>query len=270
MRHLLTFTCLIPAFMSATSLAATNQPCDVTAYGSFPGGQSFYGSFIEDGLGDFRLDWRHSTPGFEFEASETDPDSVSCNINGEINADVIGAGTATVNGVPGYSYTIFLEDNRAAPDSLIVSASIVREPTRRTEGIAIFDPPRAVTIPAAIDVTYGASGPGWTKLHLDDVTCRYRGIGTSYAFQRCTGPDGSDYSAGDTLDVASVRLRIQSADNSFDMTSVAAELGTGAPAPGEPDVYTIEVFNPMGGSDYFFSGPVENGDITIALLPPVP
>ena len=270
MRYSCSRLCLFIPLISATSFAATNVPCDVTAGGLFPAGESFSGSFLEDGMGDFSLDWRHSAPGFEFEASETNPDSTSCNINGEINADIVGAGTATVNGMPGYSYIIFLEDNRPAPDSLLVMASIVREPTRRSEGMIMFEPARAVMIPAAIDVTHGASGPGWTKLHLDDITCRYRGIGTSYAFQRCTGPGGNDYAAGDALFVSSVRLRIQSSDNAFDMTSVVAELGAGAPAPGEPDFYTIEVFEPMGASIYFFSGSVENGDVAITVLPGAP
>lgn len=246
--------------------AHSNVPCNVNASGFFAGGETFSGSFIEDGMGVFDLDWRHSAPSIEFEASETDPDSVSCNINSDINADVIGYGTAAVNGVSGYSYVLYLEDNRPAPQHLILSASIVRTPTRRTEGLAIFDPPQPVPIPASLEVTYGASGPGWTKLHLDDVTCRYRGAGISYTLERCTGPGASEYSAGDFINAANVRLRIQSADSAYEMTSVDAVIGYGDPAMGSPDYYAIEMFNPDNESIYAFSGTVENGDISINAL----
>lgn len=258
------------AVLSGPAGAATMVPCEISAYGNVTGGVSFSGSLTDDGI-DFLFDWRHSAPGVEFETAAADPDTASCNIDPvSNNADILGTNTATFNGEPAYSYLIYVEDNRDAPDAVILTSSIVRAPTRRSDGVAMFDPARAVRIPADIAVTTGASAMGWTRLHLDDITCRYRGTGSTYAFERCSDPLDSGYAPGDIFAVESARLRIQNADPRFEMTSVEVNIGTGAPAPGAPDFYEISVYDQNGAVIYNYASDVILGDIAITPLPSSP
>ena len=247
---------ILALFMSVQVHAVPSPfPCDVTAYGNFPDGESFTGNFIDDGT-DFIVHWEHHAPGMDFVTDFADPSS-SCMANGEINADIWGTGN--VNGVSGYTYFIHLVDNRPLSDTLL-TASIVRTPTVHNEGVAAFDPPRTVSIPAMIPVTEGASGMGWVKLHLDDVICRYSGTGSAYAFQRCTNPGGSDYSPGALLDVSNARLRLLSADSGFEITTIRIDIGT--VVPGDPDRYSIDIIGP-GSFSYSFNGNINDGDINI-------
>jgi hypothetical protein len=258
---------IVILLVSNSIVASTNVPCDVTASGMFPGGESFSGSAQDDGIVEL-FDWRHSAPGLEFEVTPADLTDVTCNINGAINADFIGSYTATVNGVSGYSFLIYIEDNRGPPDSFILSASIERTPTRRSEGIATFDPPRTIMIPDEIPVTAGASSMGRVKLHLDDVICRYSGTGSSYVFENCTDPLESGYTPGTLLNVSDARLRLLSSSPDYDTTIISVDIGTGAPAPGTADVYFIEIFDPSDALFYSFSGNLEDGDIVIEPLSP--
>jgi hypothetical protein len=268
--------CLVATipFTSAFAEVFTLQYCEVSASGSMPEytPAAFDGSFTDDGV-DFLFDWTHSYPGGEFEAVTADPVNTYCRLNGLISAEAVGSGT--FNGLPGYYYSLRIEDNRAAPSRIVLSASITTSPTRRSEGVTTFGAPTPVIIPFEIPVTGGASGPGWTRLHLDEViTCRYRGMGSSYAFERCTGAGGSDYVAGDTVDVTTARLRIQTADHSYDLTTVEAELGLIADTLNAPDQYGISLFDPDGVLFYDASAPILDGDIAITLLggkpPPTP
>ena len=132
----------------------------------------------------------------------------------------------------------------------------------------VSDPRRGDTLETHPCV--GASGSGWTKLHLDGATCRYRGSGPSYVFQRCTGPSASDLVPGTILEVNNLKLRIQQADVTHEVTTVRVELGTTTPAPGEPDQYSISIFDPDGALVLGFAGPIEIGDISIMPLGPKP
>jgi hypothetical protein len=257
---------------SGNVMAFTISDCEVTASGVFSTGEMFDGNASDD-TGVQSIDWTHSVSiggtDFVFEIMAANPDGgindgIVCRKNGQVSAIFQGAGMATVNGVGGYSFQIDIADNRPAPDSVVLAASISRTPVRRIEGIANFDPPRLIVVPSEINVVVGGSGSGKIKLHLDDIICRYSGTGTTYAFVRCTDPLESAYVAGDSFAISNARLRIQQADRSFDLTSVEVDLGTG-PAPGTPDTYLLIISGP-DGFFYPFSGNVIDGDIEIILL----
>jgi hypothetical protein len=262
------------SFTSAFAEVSTLHYCELSASGSMPEytPAAFDGSFTDDGV-DFLFDWTHSYPGGVFEAATADPINTYCRLNGVISAEALGSGT--FNGMPAYYYSLRLEDNRAAPFRIVLTASITTSPTRRSEGVTTFGAPTPVVIPFEIPVTGGASGHGWTRLHLDEViTCRYRGMGSSYAFERCTGPGGTDYVAGDTVDVTAARLRIQTADHSYDLTTIEAELGLIIDTTTAPDRYSISLFDSNGVLFYEASAAIQDGDIAITLLggkpPPTP
>jgi hypothetical protein len=229
------------------------------------------GTVSEDADGNSTIDWMHTADGLVFSALVANPDGgtddgVVCRDNGTISAKIQGTGLATVNDVPGFTYQIEMQDNRDAPDSLVLVASILRLPIRRNEGIADFSPPRTVVVPAEIDVVVGGSDSGWVKLHFDETTCRYRGTGTTYGFVHCTDPLDSGYVAGDRIDINHARLRIMQADKSFELTSVEADIGILDPAPGLPDTYHLIISEP-GGFFYNFNALVEDGDVDINLVP---
>ena len=259
---------LLVLFLASGAFAATNVPCEVTGYGMYPGGESFSGSALDLGA-DEAFDLQHSASGLEFEVTSANPSDISCNIDAvSHNADFLGSSNATVNGVSGYSFLIYIEDNRGPPDTYLLTASIEHSPTRRSDGVAAFDPPREIVIPEEIPVTVGASGMGRIKLHLDDITCRYSGTGTAYVFENCTDPYESGYTPGTMLTITDARLRLLSADSNYDTTVVSVDIGTGATAPGEPDFYQIQVYDAAGAPFYTFSGDVFDGDISIEQVFP--
>jgi len=233
--------------------------CEITAYGDFPSGELFSGNAVSEmATGYVVVNWQHLAPGIEFVTGEAD---AACFRNGEINADISGSGTGTLNGEPGYSFAVHLVDNRPAPSALL-TASIVQSPTVHSDGVAVFDSSETVTIPFAIPVKVGASGNGRAQLQLGDVVCHYGGAGSAYEFQRCTGPRDSGYVPGMTLNVGNARLRLLSADPHYDLTLVRINIG-GLP-PGDPDEYRIDITN--GTSSYSFSGLVIDGDVSIQAL----
>ena len=262
---------------SGSAAAVTIRECAVSGMGQFPTGEMFDGTYSDtDGIE--TIDWTHDAAGASFETTavgndaEDVGDGVICRQNGRLTGTILSHGTGTYNEDPGYSYYLFMEDNRPAPDSVLLVASITYHPTNRNEGIANFGTPRSVVIPAEIAVAVGGSGRGKTRLILNDnVTCTYLGTGTAYAFDRCTDPLDSGYVAGDSIDVSQIRLRIQQADRSFILTSVEVGFGTG-PVPGTPDFYELVIFDPGGVEVYRFIGSVDDGDIAITLLgdSPVP
>jgi len=264
---------------SGSVVAVTIRECEVSGAGVFSTGQMFDGTYSDTG-GVEVIDWTHDAPGVSFVATEVGNDAevgdgVICRQNGRLTGTVLSSGTGTYNGMPGYSYYLYMEDNRGAPDSVPVVASIAYGPTNRNEGMVSFDAPKTVVIPTEIAVTVGGSGRGKTRLILDDdVTCTYLGAGTTYVFDRCTDRHGRGYVAGDSIDVSQIRLRIQQADRSFALTSVEVDFGTG-PLPGSPDSYELVVFTELGGvltDVYRFTGNVIDGDIAVTLLgdSPVP
>lgn len=258
---------------SNSTIAATIQECEVSGGGIFPGGVMFDGAYSDlDGIE--TIDWTHDELDASFVTTAVvknnpgdgfDFDGIVCRQNGRITGTVTSSGTGTFNGVPGYDYYLYMEDNRPAPDSVLVVASITYYPTDRNNGTVSFVAPRTVEIPAEIAVTVGGSGKGKTRLILDGiVTCTYRGTGTSYTFDRCSDPLDSGYLAGDNIDVSQIQLRIQQADREFSQTSVELDFGVG-PAPGTPDFYQLVVF--FGSEEeYRFGGSLVDGDIAVTLL----
>jgi hypothetical protein len=263
-------TCFVALVLPTSAFAevSTLYFCDLSTSGSIYD-EAFDGSFTDHEDGFFLFDWTHSYMGNEFEAVTPHPHSW-CRLNGTISAEF--EGTGTYNGIPGYFYSIRVEDNRDAPDRIVLTASITTSPTRRGEGTATFSAPTPVVIPYEIPVTVGASGPGWTRLHLDEViTCRYRGAGPSYVFERCTSPSGEDYEAGDSIDVSALRLRVQTADHAYDLTTVEADLGVIHDDPTTaPDRYYIGLFDTNGILFHEISGAIFDGDVSITLLGPKP
>jgi len=267
----------VPFLSVNANAAGTFQYCEVSASGTLPSGPTFDGSFTDDGV-DFLADWLHNAPGVSIELTSVamSPPEVgmtTCRTNGVVRALINGY--ATYNGVDGYVIEIEVVDNRAAPTRVTLDASITRRPTRRSEGTITFGEPTTVIVPSEIEVTAGASGHGWTRLHLDEIiTCRYRGNGEAYLFERCTDPLNTGYAPGTSIDVTSARLRVQNADSAFDLTTVTADLGVLIEAPGAADTYQIWIGETRGlvGPPYAYQTfePVIDGDINITILGPKP
>ena len=262
-------------FMCAGSAwgVSTVFECEVTGWANFATGEMFEGSASDlDGVE--MIDWIHNAAGISFEATDDpDPDGIECRLNGTISADFFGTGTATVNRVPGYSYFIEIEDNRGPPDIVMLTASITHRPTHRNDGIVNFESPRTVVIPTEIDVLTGGSGLlGSAFLFFDGIRCKYRGRGETYDFVRCN----SGYVAGDSIETTQAKLRIRWAAWRYPLTVVKTNIGTGTPAPGTADRYSILIAGPAPSEEiiYSFSGSVEDGDIEITMtdpiLPPAP
>jgi hypothetical protein len=216
----------------------------------------------------FTVRWEHTEPGVTFTADVADV--VNCFLNGGIIAVVDGFGTGTLNGVPGYIYTIFAEDRgRAGQPAVTLTASRTSPPTVFADGEATFSPPRLVTIPATIEVTEGNPGNGWTRLYLGDVRCDYRGDGTVYAFERCPGAAG--LGPGATLEVSSARLRVRTPGDGNEAEpaiGVRATIAPATPAVGAPDIYSVTVFDASGNIIYDFGANLEDGqgDIVVNFL----
>jgi len=260
----------VVCLVAGVAYAQTFYECEVSASAVFATGEVMDGYARDDSV-EVLIGWMHDSTDGLFETEEADEPLVPgvCRRNGTVSADFVGTRKATYNEVLEYSYFISIEDNRGPPDSVILVASIMRRPTRRSEGTADFSPPRTVVVPAEIDVIVGGAGTGWTRLHLDEITCHYRGTGTTSELVRCTDPLDTGYVAGNELVISHARLRIQQADRSFDLTSVEVDIGTGLPQAGAPDYYSILIGDPSGAPAYSFTGLVEDGDIAITLGDPI-
>ena len=252
---------LLVIFMYTGSAWALD--CEVTAYENFFAGEMLDGT-ASDLSGTETIHWVHDNDAMDihFETNAVDPDGIMCRRGDDgLNDTFIGTGIATVNGDPGYSFYIYIQDNRGPSDINVASASIDYRPTTRGNFMENYATPRPVVIPAEFDVISGDSGNGKVEFWLDGVKCKYYGTGPTYAYEECDDPG---YGPGDILDVTMVLLRIQQSEW-FVPTVVQADIGTGYP-PGVQDVYQIEIFDSTGASFYSFSGLVENGgDISITL-----
>ena len=250
---------LAPAFAEGVP-----TPCEVTGQASFPGGESFDMNFGTDGTTSL-WDFTHSAPGFEFETVTAPGGEAYCFVNGFISAELFGVGIGTVNGVPGYTYQVLIQDNQPpSPDAVTLTASITHRPTVRNDGLVEFANVRNVVIPASIDVREGSSGNGWTRLFLDEITCNYRGAGSTYDFVRCNDPLDSGYGPGDELNILSARLRVQQSDKSFPTTVVEVDIGASGNGP-NPDTYYLIVLDSAENEVYSFTGLVFDGDIAIDI-----
>jgi hypothetical protein len=249
------------------ALVPVIQDCEVRGSGAFPSGEMFEGSGSTVGS-IFSVAWEHTGPGVEFRADIAD--GVNCFLNGGIIAVIDGYGTGTLNGVPGYFYIIFAEDRRGPGlPALTLSASRTSPPARFLDGEATFDPPREVTIPAALEVTEGNPGNGWTRLYIDDVRCDYQGNGTGYDFVRC--PGRPDLVPGATLEAGSARLRVRTpgdGGNDEPVISVQATLAPFVPAFGSPDIYSLTVYDAEENIIYDFGANLNDGegDIIVNFL----
>jgi hypothetical protein len=183
--------CLISGLLAGTSshvfAAASNLPCEVRADFMMATTTGAVVSLTASDIGGTEwLTWIHSEPGvtYEFDADPSgSADGVSCNQNGDVNADIISEGDFMVNGATGFSGVIFLEDNRQRLDTDIhLCASLAQSPRTQNDGKAAYASPRTVTIPYTLPVLAGSAGTGLAKLQMDDIRCRYRGDGTNYVF----------------------------------------------------------------------------------------
>ena len=120
MKHIIRMAALCAVVFMCSGSAwgvSTIWECEVTGWMNFATGEMFDGSASDlDGVE--MINWVHNAAGITFETVEPDPDGIECRLNGTTSADFIGTGTATVNGDPGYSYFIEVEDNRGPPDSI--------------------------------------------------------------------------------------------------------------------------------------------------------
>lgn len=251
----------------ASALTPVIPDCEVRGSGVFPSGERFEGSASTVGT-IYSIEWEHTGPGVEFRTDVVD--AVNCFLNGGIIAVLDGFGTGTLNGVPGYIYSIFAEDRRELlRPAVTLSASRTSPPTLFQDGEATFDPPRELTIPATVEVTGGLPGNGWTRLYIDDVRCDYQGNGTAYDFVRC--PGRPDLGPGATLAAANARLRVRTPGDGGDDEPVIAVRATLAPAlydSGAPDIYSLTVYDPFGNILYDFGVNMLDGqgDIDVNFL----
>ena len=252
----------------ASAIPIVYQDCSVRGSGAFPGGEMFEGSGRSTVEGIFTVDWEHTAPGIEFRAEIAD--GVHCFLNGGIIAVVDGFGVGTLNGVPGYYYTIFAEDRREPlRPAVTLSASRSGPPALFQDGEATFDPPRELTIPAAVEVTEGVAGNGWTRLYIDDVRCDYQANGGTYDFVRCNGRP--DLVPGATLLAASARLRVRTPGERTDDgrgIEVRAALAPTVYSTGAPDIYSVTVFDATGTIVYDFGANLNDGEGDIIVVWP--
>lgn len=251
----------------ASAIPIVYDDCAVRGSGAFPNGEMFEGSASSTVEGIFRVDWEHTAPGIEFRAEITD--GVNCIVDGGPIAFIDGFGTGVLNGVPGYYYLIFAEDRREPlRPAVTLSASRSGPPALFVDGEATFDPPRELTIPAAVEVTEGSAGHGWTRLYIDDVRCDYQGNGSTFDFVRCSGRP--DLVPGVTLPAASARLRVRSPGERADGERSIAVRATLAPtvySSGAPDMYGMTVFDAFGNIIYDFGANLLDGqgDLIVEL-----
>ncbi len=221
---------------SNPGIAETNLDCEVSAnfMMAYTSG-ALVSVTASDNDGTEWLTWMHSEPGVTYEF-DGDPngaaDGVSCNMDEYPDAHFISEGDIMVNGVAGYSAVIDLEDTRKLQTTdTHICASLAQRPRTQNDGSEVYDPPRTVTIPYVLPVLVGSAGTGLVKLQMDDIRCRYRGDGTNYVFVGCGGPGGVEMFPGEKVDVSQLGLRVQTADRSYPVTSVRAQLGIDSPGP---------------------------------------
>ena len=167
---------------SINAFGQVAQDCTINAESLFHTGEVLNGSG-SDLVGVELVAWTHDAPGFSFEIAGG-PDDIECRQNGTVSADIIGTGTALVNGDPGFSYLTIFEDNRGpeSANEIRLCATLVQSPRTSNEGESSFSTPRTAVIPAVLPVVLGASGRGLARLHLDRMKCIYRGTGANYVF----------------------------------------------------------------------------------------
>jgi hypothetical protein len=210
-------------------------------------------------------------------ASDGPPIEVICRTNGGIVADFYGA--ATLNGEPGYTYSVHVVDNRGPPvgESIVVEASW-QVPGLPHPGVARFTDPHVVRIPEAVRVTVGSARRGPVLLTLDHTLCWYRGNGTAggggdaFEFVRCVGDGGRHLVPGDLLEVTRAALKLLALPccGAGARLEVEAEIGVGFTYPGPlADEYYLLLGDPSGSTIlYSVSGDVasgDGGDVTIVL-----
>ncbi len=172
---------------SSADLVVTSR-CEVAGLGVLPSGDLGAGR-IDGGDTGATGDWLHIsvTEGIVLAT----PDWVLCRINGATLGDF--GGSATMNGVSGFTYRVSVQDRGTPGDRTIVPGTPTVETvtaTQRYRPVSWTDgalPIRAdwarVTIPAELPVTSGVPGRGYAEVvftradTLDTVRCEYRGNG---------------------------------------------------------------------------------------------
>jgi hypothetical protein len=236
------------ADLGSSDLVVTSH-CTVAGAGTIASGAWFDGD-IHDVGGVPMGSWDHDIAS---DALLGTPSTLVCRINGSRIADATGTGTW--NGVPGYQYTLHVQDRGdptivsrvpGAPEAHTVVASRTYSPSVWTDGTLSFAAGALVAVPAALPVTVGNAGNQWTRLTFVDhdtgepTRCSYRGgastanptgtadiaRGLSYAWQRC---ETCTYDArgacvfetdpaivvGTVLDVDSMELHVQHGSSRF-------------------------------------------------------
>lgn len=273
--------CFMLAPMLTHADTVTIYDCNFSMVAQFNSGKVVRGSG-SDITGTELVDWLHEQPEYVFE-TVGDPNGgglpgwdtgLICSRAGTKKVDIYSEGTASVNGVPGYSYVIQLEDNRPSdaddPTRIRLCSTLVQRPRTRNDGQSVLTFSKTAVVPTELPVVRGSAGTGKARLTLGNVKCSYRGGGTTnYLFERCNGPGGVSLVPGDTIVVNEVSLRIVSADRTQPVTSVQVDLGTNpTPVPGGSDYYEITIGNPDGSTIFdSFIDMVQCGDIEIDLLP---
>jgi len=275
---------------SSAELVVTDQ-CEISGLGVLAGGDLGVGRITGGDTG-ASGDWVHLsvTEGVVLAS----PEYVLCRINGSILGDF--GGSATVNGETGFTYRVSVQDRGTPGDRTIiegtptvetVTASRFYRPTRYTDGsLAITADQARVTIPSELTVVSGSSGRGradvvFTRADtLDRVRCHYRGNGRHhrggdrYRLRHCHGLRGLPrVRAGDTVDVTSLHVHVQSGDHGHGRsrhadTTVTVNFDVTPLTVVEPerDFYRMAVFDSAGDSALLAEGPLVHGNFVVEPL----
>lgn len=242
--------------------------------------------------------WLHLGPSGEMVT--TRPNLITCRINGSEIGEIFG--DAELDGVPGYSFRLFVQDRRepgvsevveGPPGTVNLTATLHYRPTRwETDAI---EERTLITIPHELPVTEGNAGNGWAWLTFqrhgtyDVVTCRYRGgaptpvprqpseiaAGERYHLDRCTGEwHGTDpVGAGSRVDARWVQLKVHTGAHSFPSrrcakttVSVDLEVTPLVAIESPPDYYRMEVRDADGVRVLLRDGNVVAGNLEVVQL----
>ena len=192
--------------------------CALEGSGELATGDTLAGD-VRDSGGTPIGSWTHEGASSVFVGT---PSTLVCRLNGSRVADVTGTGT--YDGVPGYAYTLHVQDRGdpsgptrvpGASEVDTIVATRTYRPSAWTDGALDFADGSLVAVPSSLPVTVGNGGNQWTHLTFVDhdtgeaIRCMYRGgasvpnpvrasdvtAGLAYAWQRCERlrcPDDDD------------------------------------------------------------------------------
>ncbi|MFK7985025.1 MAG: hypothetical protein AB8I08_03265 [Sandaracinaceae bacterium] len=163
---------------SDAAVGAVVEPtqCRISGSGTLDNGDAVTGDLsgsATSGSGE----WVHTTVGGELVTLS--PANVTCRINGVAIGDSNGA--ALIDGVPGFSYTLLVEDYDNHEPDAVQTLVATYGPSGESDGVLDLAGVASVAVPDALPVTEGSSYGGSATVSFEDarsgdtVTCLYEG-----------------------------------------------------------------------------------------------